>query len=121
MVRIGLHEFLELHQRELLARDLLALGLADPLHFQSERHVAERGAPGNSWAKSWNTTPRSRPWPSPPCRRCGSRRRWSEKAGDDVEQGGLAAARWPDDADELGYLDGEAHLSDALDLPAGVS
>ena len=46
MVRIGFDELLELHELELPARDLLALGLGDPFHLQPERHVAERGAPG---------------------------------------------------------------------------
>jgi len=63
MMRVGLHELFELHQLELLARDVLALGLADPLHLQAEGHVSQRRAHGNSWAKSWNTMPRSMPWP----------------------------------------------------------
>ena len=46
MVRIGLDELVELDELELAARDLLALGLGDPLHLQPEGHVAERGAPG---------------------------------------------------------------------------
>ena len=45
MVRIGLDELVELHQPQLLARDLFAFGLGDAFHLQPERDVAERGAP----------------------------------------------------------------------------
>ena len=44
-MRIGLAEFFQLDERELFARDVLALGLADAFHFEPEGHVAERGAP----------------------------------------------------------------------------
>ncbi len=46
MVRIGVREFLQLDQRELCERDLLALGLAHAFHLEPEGDVAERGAPG---------------------------------------------------------------------------
>jgi hypothetical protein len=39
-----------------------------------------------------------------------------EKSGDSVEQGRLAAARWPDDRHELAGRDMQRHVFDRLDL-----
>ena len=38
-------KFVKSDKGKVVERDLFTLGLADPLHFQSERHVAERGTP----------------------------------------------------------------------------
>ena len=75
---------------------------------------------GKSCAKSWNTTPRSMPWPVtalPPMRI--SPAAGDEEAGDDVEQRRLAAAGRADDAEELGVLDIDADILHARHLAAG--
>ena len=109
VVRVGVGEFLELDQRELLERDLLALRLRHALHLQAEGDVAERAcarkelgevlehdaavhaAPGHRLAADADLAAGGR-----------------EEAGDDVEQRGLAAAAGADEAEELGLLDVEA-------------
>src|SRR6202030_4649560 len=45
MVRIRMRKFFKFDEGELPKGDLLALLPADALHFKSEGHVAERGAP----------------------------------------------------------------------------
>ena len=100
-------------------RDLLALGLSHALHLQAEGHVSERGAPwkqlgeilehdaavhavaGDGLAADADLAGGGR-----------------EKAGDDVEQRRLAAARRADQAEELRGLDVEADVLHAGD-PAG--
>src|SRR5262249_16692195 len=114
VMRIGLGEFLELDQLELLERNLLALAPADSLHFQAEGDVAERGAPREQLGKvlehhaAVETMAGHRLAADADLAGAGS-----EEAGDDVEQRRLAAARRPDDADELGGLDRETHPRDA--------
>jgi hypothetical protein len=39
-----------------------------------------------------------------------------EQAGDDVEDRGLAAARWADDADEVAFVDGKGEVVEHADL-----
>src|SRR5436853_1023667 len=100
MVRIGLHELLELHQRELLQRDRLALRLADALHLEAEGHVAERRAPGEQLGEILEHH-------APIEAMAGHRLAadadlagaWRQKPSDDVEQRRLPAAGRPDDAE----------------------
>src|SRR5262245_61183505 len=120
MVRIRLYEFFELHQLELRERDLLALGLADPPHLEPEGHVAERRAPGEQLGEvlkhhaAVGAVTADRFTSDADLARGGG-----EKAGDDIEQRRLTAARAPDDAKELRGLDVEADARDARDLPGG--
>src|SRR5262249_6959189 len=94
MVRIRLYEFFELHQLELRERDLLALGLADPPHLEPEGHVSERGAPREQLGKvlehhaAVGAVTADRFAADADFARGGG-----EKAGDDIEQRRLPAAR----------------------------
>src|SRR5215467_9400038 len=120
MVRVGLYELFELHQLELRERNLFALGLADPSHLEPEGHVAERGAPREQLGEvlkhhaAVGAVTADRFAADADLARGGG-----EKAGDDVEQRRLTAARGPDDAKELRGLDVEADAGDARDLPGG--
>jgi hypothetical protein len=120
MVRIGLHEFLELHQLELLVRDLLALGLAHAFHLQAEGHVAERRAPWEQLGKilehhaAIEAVTGDRFAADADLTGAGE-----EKARDDIEQRRLTAAGRADDAEEFRCLDVEAHVRDPRDLARG--
>ena len=116
MVRKGVGEFLQLHQPELLQRDLLALLPGHALHLQPEGDVAQRGAPGEQLGEILEHDPPVEPLarnhlPVDADLAAGGRK----EAGDDVEQGGLAAAAGADQAQELGRLDRKARRGDAGD------
>ena len=114
MVRIGAGKLFELDELELRQGDVLALGLGHPLHLEAEGNVAERGAPrkklgeilkhdaavhavaGHGLAADADFAVGG-----------------VEKAGDDVEQRGLAAARRSHQAKKLGRFHVEAHARDA--------
>ena len=93
MMRIGGGELLQLHQAQLLARDLLAFLLGYALHLQAEGDVAERGAPGKQLGEilehdaAVHAVPGDRL--AADADLAGGRR---QEAGDDVEQRGFAAA-----------------------------
>src|SRR5262245_8046749 len=117
-MRIGLAELLELHQRELLARDLLALGLADAFHLEPEGDVAERGAPREELREILEHDAAVEPLSVH--RLAGDANiagRGFQEARDQVEQRGLAAAGRPDDAQELGLFEIEARARNARDTP----
>src|SRR5207245_2839169 len=120
MMRIRLYEFFELHQLELRERDLLALGFPDPPHLEPEGHVPERGAPREQLGEvlkhhaAVGAVTADRFAADADFARGGG-----EKAGDDIEQRRLTAARGADDAKELRGLDVEADAGDARDLPGG--
>src|SRR5207244_778996 len=106
-------EFLEFHQLELLVRDRLSLGPADALHLEPEAHVAERGTPRKQLGEVLEHHAAVEAMTADRLAADADLARGrGEKAGDDVEQGRLSAARGTDDAQELGGLDIEA---DALD------
>ena len=117
MVRIGVGEFFELDQLELLLRDFLALGLAHALHLQAEGDVAQRGAPGKQLGEILEHHAAVL---AVALHRLAADRDHAagrlQEAGDDVEQRGFAAAGRPDDAEEFGLLDVEACALDAGDL-----
>ena len=119
MMRIGVGEFLELDEGELLARDAFALGLGDALHLQPERHVAERGAPREQLGEilehdaAVHAAPGDRLAADPDFARGGR-----EEAGDDVEQRRLAAAGRADDAQEFRRGEAEARGLDGVNLAA---
>ena len=118
MMRVGLHELFELHQLELLARDLLALGLADPLHLQAEGHVSERRAPREQLGEILEHDAAIHAVAgdglAADADLAGGRR---QKSGDDIEQRRLAAARRADQTEEFRRLDVEAYSLDAGDPP----
>src|SRR3977135_282248 len=103
MMRIGLREFLELDQAQLLERDLLALGLADAFHLEPEGDVAKRGAPGKELRKvlEHNAAVGALAADGLTADADFSAGR-HEKSRDDVEQRGLATARGSQEAEELG-------------------
>src|SRR5262245_31459553 len=116
MMRIGLRKFLELDQPQLLERDLLALGLADALHFEPEGDVAKRGTPGKELRKILEHDAAVGALAADSLTAdadlAAGRR---EKSRDDVEQRGLAAARRTQQAKELRLLHVEADAVDAGD------
>ena len=117
MVRVRLHEFLELHQPQLPERDLLAFSLADPLHLQAEGHVAERRAPRKELGEVLEHHAAVEAVAGDDLAADADLARGgAEKARDDVEQGRLAAARGAHDAKEFGSLDIDADAVDAGDL-----
>src|SRR3974390_3533301 len=115
-VRIRIGEFFELYQTQLLACDLGALLFRDALHFQAKRAVAQRGAPGKQLREllEYNAAVHTVAIDllAGDCDFAG---RGREKAGDDVEQGRLAAAGWTDAAQEFGFLDRKMGFVHALD------
>ena len=94
--------FSELHQPQLFARDPLALILRHAFHFETERDVAKRGAPREQLSEILEYDAAIHTMAvdllAADADFAGRRR---QKAGDDVKQRGLAAAGWPDDADEF--------------------
>src|SRR2546421_4381323 len=117
MVRIGLREFFELHELELPAGDFLALGLAHSLHFEAEGYVCERGAPWKQLGKVLENHPAIEPVSANGLAgNADFAARGAKKAGNDVEQGRLAATGGADNAKELGCLEGKAHAVDTRDL-----
>src|SRR5437879_5185051 len=116
MMRVGIGEFLQLDEPELVAGDLLALGVSHALHLEAERHIAERGAPREQLREILKHDAAIQPvainlLAADAYLAAG----WLEESGDQVEQGGLAAARRTDDAEELGLIDVEARALDARD------
>src|SRR6516162_2660388 len=99
---IGVGEFLELDEGELLERDTFPFGPRDALHFETEGDVAERGAPWKQLGEilEHHTTIHAAPGHglAADTDLAGGRR---EEAGDDVEERRLAAAGRADDAQEL--------------------
>src|SRR5262249_62014350 len=118
MVRVGGHEFLELYQLELLARDRFALALADAFHLKAEGDVAERRAPGKQLGE---VLEHHAPVKAVPADRLAADANFAggrgEEAGDDVEQGRLTAARRADDADGFRRFDIQGTSRDARNPP----
>ena len=120
MVRIGAREFVELHQRQLLERDGVALLLGDAFHLEAEGHVAERGAPRKQLGEILEHDAAVHAV-------AGDRlaadadlaARRADESRDDVEKRRLAAAARPDDADEFGRRDIEAHRIDGRHAARG--
>src|SRR4051794_29136411 len=116
MVRIGVAELLQLHEAELIARHFFALGLPHAFHLEPEAHVAERGAPRKKLRevlKHHTAIEAVAVHLLAADADLASGRR--QKSGDQVEQGRLAAARRPDDAEEFGLVDLEACVLYARD------
>src|SRR5262249_16851467 len=113
MVRIGVRELLELDEPQLCERDRLAFGLAHAFHLEAEGDVAEGRAPGKELREILEHDAAVHAIAahalSPDADFAA---RWDKEARDDVEQCRLAAARRPDQAEELGLLDVEAHAVD---------
>src|SRR6478672_8244855 len=116
MMRIGVRELLELDQAQLLERHLLALGLADALHLEPERDVAERGAPGKQLREILEhdaaVSALSADGLAADADLATGRR---EKSRDDVKERSLAAARWSQQAEELRLLHVKANAVDRAD------
>src|SRR5476651_2652049 len=120
MVRIRLYEFLQVDQLELLARDLLALLLRHALHFQSERDISQRRAPGKQLRKvlKHDAAIHSMSGHGLAADADLSAGR-HEKPRDDIEQRRLAAARRTHETQKFGLLDVEAYALHALHLAGG--
>jgi hypothetical protein len=120
VMRIGLAEFFQLHERELPARDVFALGLGHALHLEPEGDVAERGAPREQLREILEHHTAVEPVAvdllAADADLAAGR---TEKARDQIEQRGLAAAGGPDDTEKFGLLDVEARGCDARDTACG--
>src|SRR2546423_213233 len=116
MVWVGVDELFQFHKPKLVARDLLALDFSNALHFEPERDVAERSAPGEKLREILEHDAAIKPAAghglAADADFAAGR---NQKSGDQIEQRRLAAARRPDDAEELGLIDVEARRLHARD------
>src|SRR5262249_57199822 len=107
-------------QARLRQGDRVAVGFAAPPPLEPGGHVAERGAPREEVSEvlkhhaAVGAVTADHFAADADFARGGG-----EKAGDDVEQRRLTAARGPDDAKEFRGLDVEADARDARDFPGG--
>src|SRR4029077_1984649 len=112
MVRIGLRELFELDERELPARELLTLGLANAFHLETEGDVSQRRAPWEQLGEVLEHHAAVEPMAGDgPAANADLAVGGGEKAGDDVEQARLAAAGRADNK-KFRRLDAEAHVLD---------
>src|ERR1044072_4181275 len=116
----GSLEFFQLHECGLPACDLLAFGLGDALHFEPEGDVAECGAPREQLREILEHDAAVEPVAvdrlAADAALAAAR---LQESADQVEQGGLAAARRADDAQELGLGNVEARSLHPRDAPGG--
>jgi len=114
-------EALEADEREEIDADLLVPLAAQALDVDGQQHVVEHVRHGNSTG-DWKTTPMSRRGPAmsvPPQHRLAARGRQDSR--EDLQQGGLAAARGPDDGDELALADGKRGALERGTAPSRVA
>src|SRR5687767_4327342 len=115
MMRIGIGELVELDERKLLPRDLVALFLRDALHLQTEGDIAERGAPREQLGEVLENDAAVG---AVAVDRLAADLDFAvgrlEEAGQNVEQSGLAAAARPHQTKEFRALKAEAGAIDRV-------
>src|SRR6185369_15029343 len=120
LVGIALGRVRQAGQLQVFTRDAVALGLRQPAHLGAEADVVQHGLPREQGERlEHHAALRARSGDGLAVQQDLAARLWHE-AGDHVQDGRLAAARWAHHGDEFPLVHTQRHVAHGGDFPAGV-